>query len=148
MVTPNFWYIVHAEECRPHFCSNYYLAQAVKRNLLERYGKHARITKIHGESLAKDRPRVFFLDQGSQSHRRPYKNLALSENVVVSWLAHEEEEIQRVLEQEFPLAPFKYGSFHKIHCSTNTLCLTFDQAQALYDCVVKNYVNSSYSEEW
>lgn len=151
MVNVDFWYVVQAEGCRPHFCSNYYLAQAVVRNLKERYAAGAEICRLSQHPLdnltTSNAPRVFFLDRGSMSHRRPIKTLSLPEDINVSWLAHEQELIRKILVDEFPLAAKKYGSFFKIHCNPNTLCLTMRQGQWLYDCIVKGFPGANYLRE-
>jgi len=150
MVTVDFWYVVWAEGMRPHFCSNYYLAQAVGNNLKKRYAEPYKISRLGLPILGggyNENPRMFFIDTGAMSQRQPLKRFPLRENVVISYRAHEEEDIRRSLEK-FPQGIEKYdGQFYKIHCAPNTLCLTLAQGQQLYDCVVKGYPGATYLKE-
>lgn len=140
MNTSTPWFVVTDDTIRPHFCSSYYLAQAVVKNLRERYGIEPKISGI-------DSDRAFHFSVGLMSNRPPTKVMVLPDKLTLSWLLSEELFLRKSVE-DFPLQKGKYdGQFYKIHSHSGTVCLTLQQGDILYDCVVNRKPNSSYLKE-
>lgn len=137
MTVNDNWYCVIGDGITPHFCSSYYLAQAVRDNIFKRYFKECKIenwpTK-HFQKLGLHYDIGFA--RGTYFTQR-MKELEISKNVYI-WWNDLESGLLRIEVEKFSQNVEKYGNFNKIHCADSILCLTLAQSDIVYKRIVQN----------
>jgi hypothetical protein len=126
------WYCVVSDDVKTHFCSNYYLAQAVANDLKERdLDKNLKI-RITPEDITGNKRYEIFHAAEEIGHIKKSATIALPDNVKIQ-ISDEPSAKNRLKDLIASMQCDKYGgSFYKLHDESHTiLCLTTEQGLTL-----------------
>lgn len=137
----DFWYVVRSKTSIPQYCSNYYLAQAVARNIERRYCVPTTIENYNNQTpmLLQNMNggcRVFMLELCQREYLVNW--IFLDETLKVIWPDRHHASIKNRIAEYWKSAENdkKYDSFNKFHTPLGSLCLTLNQAEQFYNSIV------------
>lgn len=129
-----WWYKVSSEGYANHYCSNYYLAYSVLKNLEKRYHTIGKIEQYKDEDIIIVKngkfgnDKVFNLNLDTYGYGARFETCILDQLQVKYIPIHAKywlDCISNVYQEES--VHKKYDNFYKIHTNLGTLCLTSNQ---------------------